>query len=357
LSTTEFFSQSLAIAREEKPPSAKGGTRKKKKAAATRKTRRFTGELLAVAMADPLWSGGKDGTIRPVWAMFAGSDQELPVFMANLKTGKKAEFTGTTRYTSRYGSANKVELLKSAGYHFAYQHIEQESGRVSVACVYLPDFFIFDPGMVDPERICFLSLAPRWWIDREGALLRADTERRESVLEHARRLRITLPQHEGNTWTVRLSEKEVLDLSLQAALWAGALDKRTMKPLVPEPAFCLHLYLHALKEGLASFSRAPDYYRADRDDPWDFARSTTQWAWHSRGLPQVGMTQESVATYCTQTQLDDFLSRQIKEYFLLTGQTPRAPRAPLLESVPDPVPWQEGEDDEHDLEEEDEQWA
>jgi hypothetical protein len=288
VSTAQVFSQALAIAREEKPPSGKGGgVRKRKKAQAQRKTRRFTSEMLALATADSLWTGGKDGSIRPVWAMFGGSDQELPVFMANLKTGKKAEFTGSTRYVSRYGSVTKVELLKSAGYHYAYQHQETETGRVSVACAYLPELFAFDPGMIDPERVCFIALAPRWWVEREGALLRADHTRASSVLEHARRLRITLPQHEGNTWKVRLSDEEVLDLATQATLWAGMLDKRTMKPLVPEPAFCLHIYLHALREGLASFSRPPSYYRAD-DEPWDWARSTASWSWTSFGLPQVG---------------------------------------------------------------------
>ena len=42
------------------------------------KTRQFQAELLAYVQGDTLWEGGKAATdnIRPVWAMFAGSEQE-----------------------------------------------------------------------------------------------------------------------------------------------------------------------------------------------------------------------------------------------------------------------------------------
>ena len=197
----------------------------------TGKGRTFAALMLAGVEADGLWPGGRTATeiMRPVWAMFGGSDQELRAFAANLQTGRKAVFGKTGGYRSRHDE--KLEFLKSAGYQYTWQR-EAEG---SLLTVYLPDLFRLDPGMVDPAGASFICLPTQAWAE-------AQTIDTKPLIKHAKALGYGA-----------LPEDDLIALCPMAFLFCAYLDRRTRCPLLSDGRFYLQLLLACLSEGLASF--------------------------------------------------------------------------------------------------------
>ena len=203
------------------------------------KGRSFRALLLASVEADTLWDGGATDTdaMRPVWAMFAGSDQELRPFATNLQMGRKAIFPKRKSGYSR-AKEDKLELLKSAAYEYAWQR-EPEG---SVVTTFLPDLFSLDPGMIDPKGIKFIMLPTVEWKSAQ----KIDVG---PIVKHARNFKHPVTEEQFVEWTPL------------AFLFAAYLDRRTRCPIPPDGRFHLQLLLAALREGLASWSCPRDSYR------------------------------------------------------------------------------------------------
>jgi len=250
------------------------------------KGRSFGAVLLASVEADLLWAGGQSVSenIRPVWAMFAGSDQSLRAFMANLTTGHKAKCVASS-YRSR--NADQIELLRSAGYQVAWQR-EAEG---SIATVFLPELFQLDPGMVDPEGVRFVLLPTQEWYEAQTV---ADTH---SMVRHVRRVGYDLPVAQVATW---------VPLSF---LFAAYLDRRTRCPLIADGRFYLQLMVACLQQGLASFSTVPDRVYHDAG----FGHHPKN-LFHEVGTLDVGL-HPGLAFNSDHLTLEALLAREVERYF------------------------------------------
>lgn len=197
------------------------------------KGRSFRALLLAYVEADLLWPGGAvtSDNIRPVWAMFGGSDSELRAFAANLLSGRAAKFH---RREYNRGKNDRVEFLRSAGFQTKWQR-EPEG---SLLTVYLAELFLLDPGLVDQHGIQFVLLPSQKW----HAAQQIDVTR---IHQHATRCR-----PDGHVLTV----ETIADWTPTAYLFAAYLDRRTRCPLVADGAFYMQLMLSCLRNGLATFT-------------------------------------------------------------------------------------------------------
>ena len=208
------------------------------------KGRAFSALLLGSVEADNLWQGGLADTDnqRPVWAMFAGTEQELRPFCANLITGRKISIGERSYYGRKSGE--KMEFLKSTKYQVAWQR-EAEG---SVLTVFLPELFQMDPGMVDPKVASFVCLPSRDWITTQAINL-------EPILEHLEKIDL-----HGQTVA------SLFGFIPLAYLFAAYLDRRTRCPLVSDGRFYMQLMLACLHEGLAAWPSTGNHYY--RDKPW-----------------------------------------------------------------------------------------
>lgn len=197
------------------------------------KGRSFTAHLLAYVRADYLWPGGQAGTNnqRPVFAMIAGSDQELRAFMANLTTGRKAQSF------DEYGHRkDRFEFLKTAGYRVVWQ--KEEEG--SIATIFLPDLFRIDPGMVDPEGAKFVVLPTQEWVQAQNI------DPGPSV-EHIRNL----------GYAKNVSKETLEQMVPLSYLFAAYLDRRTRCPLISDGRFFMQVMIAAIEKRVASYG---DYH-------------------------------------------------------------------------------------------------
>jgi hypothetical protein len=186
------------------------------------KTRSFQAVMLAHVRAELLMPTTDDGMQRPVWAVFAGSENQMQAFVSNLKAGKKALDEGKS------SSFKGVEFLKSADFAFAAQR-EREGVLVTA---YLPDLVRLDPGMVDPAGVRFLMVVPEDWHAAQTV------DGAASMVDFCRRLGFGMA-----------CEEDVPE----ALLFAACLDRRTRAPILADGAFALQLYYAFLRDGLASW--------------------------------------------------------------------------------------------------------
>ncbi len=250
------------------------------------KGRSFHGALLASVEADPLWEGGRTQTdnLRPVWAMFVGSEQELKPFVTNLLLGKKA-CTLSNSYSRRKGE--RVELLKSAGYQVSWQR-EVEG---TIATVHLPDLFRLDPGMVDPKGITFVILPSQDWLSRQKI-------EQDSIVKHIQRFEYPI------------AGEELPYLIPLAFLFAAYLDRRTRCPLYSDGRFYLQLMLACLEQGLASWPTPDDYY-GYRDSPFGQHHN---FGFHQHDTDDAGLTQ-GIAFHAKHEELERVLAEQVEIFF------------------------------------------
>ncbi len=119
-----------------------------------KKGRSFRATAVALATADGLWNPA-GSTIRPVYAVFAGTDQELKFFVANLKAGKKAQSSNRSKSSDK----ERLEFLKTVKYNVAWQR-EAEG---TIVTIFHPELFVLDPGMIDPDGIRVCLFVPTDW--------------------------------------------------------------------------------------------------------------------------------------------------------------------------------------------------
>jgi hypothetical protein len=250
----------------------------------TRKGRSFTASCLAIVEADTLWDGGtiSDDT-RPVFAMFAGSDQEMRPFQANLRIGKKAHFVSDQR--SYRKKTDKIEFLRSAGYQYTWQR-EAEG---SILTVRLPELFEMDPGMVDVWGAKFVMLPTKEW-------LAAQTIDPKPALDHVKQLGFN-----------RELDPNFVPL---ASLFAVYLDRRTRCPILMDERFYLQLFIASLTEGLASFPDDGGY-----GDKFGVRKSFRFWQ-QTADLPELS---EAVAFKASHEQIEKLLAEQTTNFYEATS--------------------------------------
>lgn len=259
------------------------------------KTRSFQAVLLAYVRSAMFMQPTDDGLQRPVWAVFAGSENQMQAFVANLRAGKKAADPA-----ERSSSAFKgVEFLKSADFAFALQR-EREG---VIATAYLPDLVRLDPGMVDPSGVRFLMVVPEGWRAAQHI------EGVEAMVASCRRLGFDMARAE--------------DVPV-ALLFAAYLDRRTRAPIVADGAFALQLYYACLREGLASWPDEREEWRR-RQDAAPFGVS--------QRLPIVaeGLSDAKVGAvvgmWAKHDEVEALLAQEVDAYFRgLEGKRRRAPR-------------------------------
>lgn len=242
------------------------------------KGRSFRAHLLAYAEASALWQGGQTAsdTVRPVWMMLAGTDNELRPFVANLQVGRKAE--SFARHYHRVD--DRFEVLKSSGFHFAWQRTD----RGSVVTAYLPELFRLDPGMVDPDGAAFCILPAESWI----------TPLSPEARDHL--LKVVGPMDPQDL-------DAVLDL---APMFIAYLDRRTRCPIIRDQRFYAQVLHASLRGGLATLS-------CDRGH-------SQEWGRHGRlgyveyGLETVGV-RPGLAFRSDHESLERLLSEQVRIYY------------------------------------------
>lgn len=253
------------------------------------KGRTFRAVLLASVRADLFWPGGMTATDneRPVWAMFAGSEQELRAFMANLTSGRKADMP------KPYGHGDdRMEILRSAGFQTTWQR-EAEG---SIATVFLPELFQLDPGLVDPAGIKFIILPT-------GTLIRRQVLDVKPLVRHA--------QVAGH----RKVGAEFLEMCAPLAyIFCAYLDRRTRCPLVSDGRFYMQLFLACLKKQIASFSTNSDRYR-DHDLGFGHHPSLQ---FFERDTATIGLL-PGVAFRSSHDEFEKLLAEQVSLFFQLTG--------------------------------------
>lgn len=260
------------------------------------KGRTFTSLCPAMILADGIWANSTDdiNTWRPVWAMFASSENELRPFMMNAQLGRKIEEVSRR-------DAKRLEMLKSARYHVTYQR-EAEG---TVATAYLPDFFRLDPGMVDPAQASFILLPTREWFDAQ----RIDPK---PLVDHTTR---TLKDG------ARPDEDLLATLAPISYLFAAYLDRRTRFPLLADGRFYLQLLCSCLSKGLAMFPEKlgdrgyggyGGYYR---DAQWGYNRNARFFA---EGLEDVGLL-TPIAFHARHDDFGELLAEEVSRFFQVTG--------------------------------------
>jgi hypothetical protein len=212
------------------------------------KGRSFLATCVAVATANSLWADAKsraqDTTIRPVWAMFAGTEQQLRPFVANLKSGRKAE---PAEKRGKCSDSERLEFLRSSGFLTSWQR-EPEGALVTL---YHPELFRLDPGLLDPVGIDFLLFVPTEWASAQQVDV-------EAAVQHVHRM------------APKLDVGFLSSLAVTAYLFAAYLDRRTRCPIVPDGRFYLQLLVAALDHGLASLP----------GDDIKYSRSHSEWGRH-----------------------------------------------------------------------------
>lgn len=228
------------------------------------KGRAFSATLVSYVECTSILPKGND-TLRPIFMALAGTDQELRPFVANLRTGKKAEDTSGYRR-----SREKYEVLKSAGFQVSWQR----TSKGSLVNIFAPDVFCLDPGMVDPKGVQFVLLPAKSWL-KPSTLDVPDfvpDDRRDAV-------------------------------RALAPLFIAYLDRRTRCPLIPDPKFYVQVLANALHEGLASFSVTG----------WSRGWGVTG-AFIEYGIEDVGHA-PGVFFSSSHEVLEEFLARQVQTFF------------------------------------------
>jgi hypothetical protein len=254
------------------------------------KGRTFRAVLLATVEADLLWSGGASGSdnMRPVWAMFGGSDQELRAFMANLTSGRRV--TCEKRYGYyRSGKEDRFEFLRSAHYQTIWQ--KEEEG--SLATIFLPELFKIDPGMVDPQGIGFVLLPTQEWHEQQSLPTAA-------LARHLERCGYEL----GPEW--------VKQWATTAYLFAAYLDRRTRCPLIADGRFYMQLMTACLKNSLASFA-PKDSFSVGRD-----FGTHQEHSYYETDVQTVGFRQGLVFR-SNHENFETVLAREVETFFKHAG--------------------------------------
>lgn len=262
------------------------------------KGRSFSATCLATIEADRLWSGGGTDNMRPVWSMFAGSEQELRPFVMNLRSGRKGVFIKSNGYTR--SKDEKLEFLKSCGFETTWQR-EVEG---SIATVFLPELFQMDPGMVEVAGANFIVLHTKEWANRQSI----------DINPLVRHVRDMIPKNrEGEPY---LPSDSLAELVPSAFLFSAYLDRRTRCPLLSDARFYLQLLVACLTEGLASLPRASGSYYNSYDRK-EFGINGF-FGFETQGLDDLGFA-TPIAFSAGHSEIERVLAEQVTLFFQKTG--------------------------------------
>ncbi|MFN7970840.1 MAG: hypothetical protein U0166_00560 [Acidobacteriota bacterium] len=144
---------------------------------------------------------------------------------------------------------------------------QDATGGAVVTTAFLPDLFQIEP-VIPPERVRFISMPPRWWVDREAAKL--DVAFGPDAREVA-----------------------------QAALAAAYLDRRTSLPIVNDLRFQLRL-LRSLRASALTLKPAEN-------------------RWSHQGIAFQGMEacglEEPVAVDASHDEIAALLKAEVRKFF------------------------------------------
>lgn len=273
------------------------------------KGRTFAATCLATVECDRIWKSGGGASKRPIWAMFAGSENELRPFMANVVAGRRVEFEGDK------SRDQQLEFLRSVGFRVTWQ--KEPEG--SVVTVFLPELFELDPGMVDPDGAAFVCMPSRAWVEAQ----KIDAA---PIIEHA--LKFELWEASSNqkkllarNFDSREEYREALieqkkeqakqdellaSLVPVSFLFASYLDRRTRFPLYADGRFYLQLMLACLKQGLASWPDDGRYRGYGERGP--FGHNLKEFK--AAGLEDVGLVQP-IAFKASHDEIGAILDEQV----------------------------------------------
>jgi hypothetical protein len=232
-------------------------------------------------------------SLRPAWLQVALGEGDAKPFVANMRLGKKITIGDTG---GRRRGSQAVELLKTAGYHYAIQRFPE--GQLVTA--FLPDLFQLDPGMVDPAGVAFVVLPTVAWQHAQLETLGAGVA--EAVAHVDRIGMVDHPESRRDRWEQAAypSAEAMAALVPIAGLFAAYLDRRTRAPIVADIRFHLQLLLAFLKEGLAVGS--VENMRTGGRGHEDY------------GLAEVGML-SSIAVRASHETIEKLLAEQVSLYF------------------------------------------
>jgi len=263
------------------------------------KGRVFRAGLLGYMEAPALWPQSSDNE-RPVWMAYAATETQAKPFTANLQTGRKAKVPRANPGSLSEGTT--FELLRSAGYVFAPQRFE----GLSAVTVYLPEFFVLDPGMVDPEGIKFIAAPSKEWCAQRLSRIPDP----KACVAHVLKVR-SKPKGKGKTQSEGPTPEQLLDLLPLASLFAAYLDRRTRAPLIPDPRFHLQLLAACADAELGSF---PEY----RESHWSDRAWGTSGGFKAKGLDTAGL-QTPVAFRAKHDTFQKLLAGEVSRYFQAIG--------------------------------------
>jgi hypothetical protein len=278
------------------------------------KGRRFRGYHVASIEADWLWEGGQASTEvrRPVYLMIAASKHESRALVANLRTGRKAILPETgSSHRSKHDGA-KLELLRSAGYRVFAQECPDE---MVVTTFYLPWLFEVDPGMVDPERIGFVTALPARWLTDELTFPPGVLEDTVAYLTD------TFGACSVDYKETLASRPALIDrLARIAPMFAAYLDRRTRAPLIPHPRFHAHLLCAALDPRRAPEGTYALATLANNANTYNDRYFGCGWPYTERELDS-GALAPGVAFYADHAAFETFLAKETAAY-LRSGKNP-----------------------------------
>ncbi len=265
-----------------------------------KKARSFTATCLGIITANGLFpeSGGK--TIRPVWAVFAGSETSLKPFIANLRTGRKA-----SNRMGRQSDSDRLEFIKSSQFHVHWQ--KEPSG--TLVTIHHPELFKLDPGMTDPEQVRFVLVVPEDWASAQEGL---DPFAVDYVLG----------LQEFPCWECPLTKNELTRLLPTAYLFAAYLDRRTHMPLITDGRFYLQILCSALKKGVASFPGNDIKYNHNYHRDWGIhaahGLNTSTGKSYGKFDPSKLGIRNIVSCCTTQIDFEAFLREEVSLFFKAT---------------------------------------
>lgn len=295
------------------------------------KGREFAATMLGYVTADTMWDHGRSSdSRRPVFLYLTGPATSLRPFVANLQEGKRAVQTDTTaRNSSSSDTPIRYELLRTGGYMYKWQHLDDEP-RSALLTAYQPALFGLDPGMI-PDAIRFISMPPRQWISESREWLDRHPGERAAILAHARALGVLAdgvqPRQDAHgamlPGAAHLPADDVLDLALRAVHFTAHLAHRTALPLPTALPFALQLLLAMLhpSTALASLPTNDTYSYSRRQepnisDPWWWARQPSFAPLVAPFNSQINLL-PPIACRSSHADFELVLARETQRYFAL----------------------------------------
>lgn len=271
-----------------------------------KKGRSFQATCAALMTADLFNGDASSKMIRPIWAVFAGTDTELRPFIANLKLGRKAIMESDACSYSRRSNGDRFEFIRSVGFLTAVQR-EPEGCLVTL---FHPTIFRLDPGLIDPDGLSFVTIVPRHWAEQQKIETKA-------AVDHV--LKSKLP----------IEPDQLRALVPTAYLFAAYLDRRTRCPLIADGRFYLQLLCAALDAKLASLPG--EYISRWRSNASGWGHNPS-FGFNAESIESVGVL-HAIAFGATHERFEEFLAEQVETYFRRVGARAKVGRRVTVEAL------------------------